>query len=91
MYKRQLLLPIIDLTALRRRVKLLAENRPAVYRMVDAAGRVLYVGKARRLRARLMTYFRASYPDDKAARILHAAHDIQWDYQPSEFAALLGW
>ena len=85
-----LLLPITDLTALRRRVKVLAENRPAVYRMVDAAGRVLYVGKARRLRARLMTYFRASYPDDKAARILHAAHDIQWDYQPSEFAALLG-
>ena len=85
-----LLLPIVDLAALRRRVKLLAENRPAVYRMVDPAGRVLYVGKARRLRARLMTYFRASYPDDKAARILHAAHDIQWDYQPSEFAALLG-
>ena len=85
-----LLLPITDLTGLRRRVKLLAENRPAVYRMLDPAGRVLYVGKARRLRARLMTYFRASYPDDKAARILHASHDIQWDYQPSEFAALLG-
>ena len=85
-----LLLPITDLAALRRRVKLLAENRPAVYRMVDPAGRVLYVGKARRLRARLMTYFRATYPDDKAARILHAAHDIHWDYQPSEFAALLG-
>ena len=85
-----LLLPITDLAALRRRVKLLAENRPAVYRMVDPAGRVLYVGKARKLRSRLMTYFRASYPDDKAARILHAAHDIQWDYQPSEFAALLG-
>lgn len=85
-----LLLPITDLGALGRRVKLLAENRPAVYRMVDPAGRVLYVGKARKLRARLMTYFRASYPEDKAARILHAAHDIQWDYQPSEFAALLG-
>jgi excinuclease ABC subunit C len=85
-----LLLPITDLAGLRRRVKLLAENRPAVYRMLDPGGRVLYVGKARRLRARLMTYFRATYPNDKAARILHAAHDIQWDYQPSEFAALLG-
>ncbi len=85
-----LLLPITDLSALRRRVKLLSENRPAVYRMVDPAGRVLYVGKARRLRARLLTYFRASYPEDKAARILHASHDIEWDYQPSEFSALLG-
>jgi excinuclease ABC subunit C len=74
---------------LRRRVAALAEMRPAVYRMVDAAGRVIYVGKAKRLRARLLSYFRARYPDDKAARILAAAHDIGWDYVPSEFAAYL--
>jgi len=79
-----------DLGALRERVRLLAENRPAVYRMLDPAGRVLYVGKAKRLRARLMTYFRASFPDDKAARILHAAGDITWDYVHSDFAACLG-
>ena len=78
-----------DLTALRRRVKLLAEQRPAVYRMTDAGGQVLYVGKAKRLRSRLLSYFHASYPDDKAARILRAAHDISWDYVPSEFAAYL--
>ena len=46
---------------------------PAIYRMMDATGRVLYVGKAKRLRTRLLTYFRAEYPDDKAARILYAA------------------
>jgi excinuclease ABC subunit C len=79
-----------DLGALRERVRLLAENRPAVYRMTDPAGRLLYVGKAKRLRARLMTYFRASFPDDKAARILHAAGDITWDYVHSDFAAGLG-
>jgi excinuclease ABC subunit C len=73
-----------------RRVRSLAENRPAVYRMFDATGRVLYVGKAKRLRTRLLTYFRASYPDDKAARILYAASEITWDYVPSEFAAYLG-
>jgi excinuclease ABC subunit C len=73
-----------------RRVRTLAENRPAVYRMFDATGRVLYVGKAKRLRTRLLTYFRASYPDDKAARILYAANEIRWDYAPSEFAAYLG-
>ena len=83
-------LPSTDLDQLRRRVRALAENRPAVYQMFDATGRVLYVGKAKRLRTRLLTYFRASYPDDKAARILYAASEIRWDYVPSEFAAYLG-
>lgn len=83
-------LPTTDLSRLKERVKRLAEERPAVYRMVDPAGRVLYVGKARKLRNRLLSYFRAKFPDDKGARILQAAHDIQWDYAPSEFSALLG-
>ena len=83
-------LPSTDLGLLLRRVRALAENRPAVYQMFDATGRVLYVGKAKRLRTRLLTYFRAKYPDDKAARILYAAHEIRWDYVPSEFAAYLG-
>jgi excinuclease ABC subunit C len=82
--------PVTDLQALRRRIRERSENRPAVYRMLDAAGRILYVGKAKRLRTRLLTYFRAEYPDDKAARILYASHDIAWDYMPSEFAAYLG-
>jgi excinuclease ABC subunit C len=83
-------LPATDLDELRNRVRALAENRPAVYRMTDATGRIIYVGKAKRLRNRLLTYFRAEYPDDKGARILYAAHDIAWDYVPSEFAAYLG-
>ncbi len=83
-------LPSTDLGLQLRRVRALAENRPAVYQMFDAGGRVLYVGKAKRLRTRLLTYFRARYPDDKAARILYAASDIRWDYVPSEFAAYLG-
>jgi excinuclease ABC subunit C len=82
--------PATDLQQLRQRVRTRAENRPAVYRMLDADGRIIYVGKAKRLRTRLLTYFRAQYPDDKAARILYAAHDISWDYTPSEFSAYLG-
>lgn len=82
-------LPATDLEQLRARVRALAENRPGVYQMVDASGKILYVGKAKRLRTRLLCYFRAEYPADKAARILYAAHDIRWDYVPSEFAALL--
>jgi excinuclease ABC subunit C len=82
--------PVTDLRALRRRIGERAENRPAVYRMLDPEGRIIYVGKAKRLRTRLLTYFRAVYPDDKAARILYAAQDIAWDYTPSEFSAYLG-
>ncbi len=82
-------LPATDLEQLRTRVRALSENRPGVYQMTDATGRVLYVGKAKRVRTRLLSYFRASYPEDKAARILYATHDIRWRYVPSEFAAFL--
>jgi excinuclease ABC subunit C len=82
--------PATDLQRLRQRIRERTENRPAVYRMLDLEGRIIYVGKAKRLRTRLLTYFRAAYPDDKAARILYAANDITWDYTPSEFSAYLG-
>ena len=84
-----LLPPTTDLATLRARVKALSEQRPGIYRMIDPLGRVSYVGKAKRLKARLLSYFSARYPDDKAARILHTAANITWDYVPSEFAAHL--
>jgi excinuclease ABC subunit C len=67
-----------------------AENRPAVYRMIAADGEVVYIGKSKQLRSRLLSYFRGSFPEDKGARILRDADSIAWDYVPSEFAALLG-
>jgi excinuclease ABC subunit C len=84
-----LALPLTDIGRLQRKVRALAENRPAVYRMLDPTGRVVYVGKAKRLRNRLLSYFRSRYPEDKAARIINVAVDIEWDNAPSEFAALL--
>jgi excinuclease ABC subunit C len=70
-------------------VKQSAENRPAVYRMIAADGEIVYVGKSKQLRSRLLSYFRGRYPDDKGARILRDAHAIEWEYVASEFAALL--
>ena len=66
-----------------------AENRPGVYRMLTAAGEVVYVGKSKRLRTRLLSYFRCAFPEEKGARILREVDHIEWDYTPSEFAALL--
>lgn len=66
-----------------------ATNKPGVYRMLAADGEIVYVGKSKAIRSRLMSYFRAEYPEDKGARILREATQIEWDYEPSEFAALL--
>ena len=70
-------------------VRASAENRPAVYRMIAVDGEVVYVGKSKQLRSRLLSYSRGSYPEDKGARILRDADRIDWEYVPSEFAALL--
>ena len=47
------------LPALREHVRLRAENRPGVYRMIDQNGDVLYVGKSVRVRSRVLSYFNA--------------------------------
>lgn len=65
-----------------------ARNIPGVYRMLAQDGEVLYVGKSKSLRTRLLSYFRARR-GDKQHRIVEAAHTLAWDYEPSEFAALL--
>jgi excinuclease ABC subunit C len=57
--------------------------------MVAADGEIVYVGKSKRIRSRLLSYFRAAYPEEKGGRILREAATIEWDYEPSEFAALL--
>jgi excinuclease ABC subunit C len=70
-------------------VRARAQDRPGVYRMLSSEGEIVYVGKSKKLRTRLLSYFRCSYPEDKGARIVREAARIEWDYTPSEFAALL--
>jgi excinuclease ABC subunit C len=57
--------------------------------MIDAVGELIYVGKAKELRARLLTYFRPRGRDPKAGRIVHQARMLVWETATSEFAALL--
>ncbi len=49
--------------------------QPGVYLMKDGAGRVLYVGKASSLRARVRQYFQAGHTD--SPRILHLVSKIR--------------
>lgn len=81
--------PVTDLDALRELVKAGTQDRPGTYRFMGGEGEVLYVGKSKQLRTRLLSYFRAEWPHDKGARILWRASRIEWEYQPSEFASLL--
>src|SRR5439155_11599254 len=52
-------------------------------------GELIYVGKAKNLRARLLSYFRPRSRDPKAGRIVHRARAVVWEPASSEFAALL--
>src|SRR3981081_1465378 len=78
-----------QLALMRSTVKDGAADRPGIYRMLSSEGEVLYVGKSKNVRSRLLSYFRCSYPEEKGARILRSAEKIEWEYTPSEFAALL--
>jgi len=71
------------------KVKAELKERPGVYHMISPEGEIIYVGKSKKLRTRLMGYFRAEYPAEKGARILREAAEVKWEYLPSEFEALL--
>jgi excinuclease ABC subunit C len=74
---------------LRRRVRELCRSGPGVYGMLNAQGELIYIGKAKSLRSRLLSYFRVHSRDPKAGRIIAHTRAIAWEYAASEFAALL--
>lgn len=61
---------------------------PGVYLYRDASGRILYVGKARILRRRVLSYFREDVPAKTAAMLRHAV-DIDYLSTTTEKEALL--
>ncbi|MDQ1605782.1 MAG: excinuclease subunit, partial [Microbacteriaceae bacterium] len=64
-------------------------TQPGVYRFRDAAARVLYVGKAKNLRARLSNYF-APLPSlhERTRRMVLSASSVEWTVVGTEFEAL---
>lgn len=62
---------------------------PGVYRMFDGSGRLLYVGKATDLRARLSSYRRTSGQPRKTIRLVHRVARIEFEPCPDEPSARL--
>ncbi len=62
---------------------------PGVYRFRDPRGRVLYVGKAKNLRARLSNYFQPLRSlHDRTRRMVLTAAGVEWTVVATEFEAL---
>ncbi|HUQ18581.1 MAG TPA: nucleotide excision repair endonuclease, partial [Gemmatimonadaceae bacterium] len=68
-----------QLAEMRAMVKAGAKDRPGIYRMLSSTGEVVYVGKSKQVRTRLLSYFRCAYPEEKGARILREAEAIDWE------------
>ncbi len=64
-------------------------ERPGVYRMLDAEGRVVYVGKARSLRSRVGSYFRADQLQPKVQALARVVAGIEVTVTGSDTEALL--
>jgi excinuclease ABC subunit C len=74
---------------LRAGVRAECPQRPGVYGMLGEQGELIYVGKAKSLRGRLLSYFRRRSRDPKAGRVLEQTRSLVWEFAASEFAALL--
>jgi len=62
---------------------------PGVYRMLDADGKVVYVGKARNLKKRVSSYFRSQPASAKVRSLLRQIHAIEVTVTHTEAEALI--
>ncbi len=67
----------------------LAPSRPGVYRMIDARGDVLYVGKAKSIRKRVAAYARPTGLDTRIERMIAATRTLEFIVTRTETEALL--
>jgi excinuclease ABC subunit C len=67
----------------------LAPSRPGVYRMIDARGDVLYVGKAKNIRKRIGAYARPTGLDTRIERMIAATRTLEFVVTRTETEALL--
>ena len=66
-----------------------APRTAGVYGMIDHRQRVIYVGKAKNLRCRLLSYFREKSRHPKAGKIVDHTRVLVWEETADELGALL--
>ncbi|MBX9846510.1 MAG: excinuclease ABC subunit UvrC [Xanthobacteraceae bacterium] len=66
-----------------------APSSPGVYRMLDAAGDVLYVGKAKSIRKRFTSYTRPTGHDTRIERVIANTASVEFVTTGTETEALL--
>src|SRR5262245_3073575 len=67
----------------------LAPSSPGVYRMIDAKGDVLYVGKAKNIRKRIIAYTRPTGYEPRIERMIAATAALEFVSTATETEALL--
>jgi excinuclease ABC subunit C len=67
----------------------LAPSQPGVYRMIDARGDVLYVGKAKNVKSRIRAYARPAGLDTRIERMIAATRTLEFVVTRTETEALL--
>jgi excinuclease ABC subunit C len=66
-----------------------APSSPGVYRMIDGNGEVLYVGKAKNIRKRIVAYTRPTGYDPRIERMIAATASLEFVSTATETEALL--
>ena len=81
--------PLVGGRAVLLRHAKLAPSSPGVYRMLDTAGEVLYVGKAKNIRKRITSYTRPTGHDTRIERVIAATAAVEFVTTATETEALL--
>ena len=64
-------------------------SEPGVYRYYDKEGQLLYVGKAKNLKNRVLSYFNKNLPGYRTKIMVRKIHRLETTIVPSEYDALL--